>query len=167
MSEEIPIGPNRCTYCGGEYGEHDEDCRGKKVGMPDSNPKPLTMEMAAWQARVAEATAELVKKHNLAIEQLTERQLAEAICQALLSGDFIKLVNARTGGQQVIYIPFAREQQLESEIRMMKPVVEAAKALGEYGPDITAFDVDELIALSKLLDKLYKALKAISEPKSE
>jgi hypothetical protein len=27
MSDEIPIGPNRCTACGGEYGEHAPDCR--------------------------------------------------------------------------------------------------------------------------------------------
>lgn len=27
MSDEIPIGPNPCSACGGEYGEHTEDCR--------------------------------------------------------------------------------------------------------------------------------------------
>jgi len=26
MSEEIPIGPNRCISCGGEYGEHLPEC---------------------------------------------------------------------------------------------------------------------------------------------
>lgn len=27
MSDEIPIGPNSCPACGGEYGEHQFDCR--------------------------------------------------------------------------------------------------------------------------------------------
>ncbi|MES2366999.1 MAG: hypothetical protein V4563_14080 [Pseudomonadota bacterium] len=30
MSEEIIIGPNRCIYCGGEYGDHDTECRRPK-----------------------------------------------------------------------------------------------------------------------------------------
>lgn len=26
MSDELPIGPNPCCHCGGEYGEHQPDC---------------------------------------------------------------------------------------------------------------------------------------------
>lgn len=26
MSDELPIGPNPCNMCGGEYGQHAEDC---------------------------------------------------------------------------------------------------------------------------------------------
>lgn len=44
MSEEIPIGPNRCVYCGGEYGEHDEDCREVKKPMTtDTIPEARRM----------------------------------------------------------------------------------------------------------------------------
>lgn len=56
--------------------------------------------------------AEFVKKHNLAVEELTERQLAEAIRQAIECGDFTRLVRVDNGGQQVVYIPFTREQEL-------------------------------------------------------
>ena len=38
MNEELPIGPNSCNYCGGEYGKHDKDCR--KILMEKQNNKP-------------------------------------------------------------------------------------------------------------------------------
>lgn len=34
MSEEILIGPNPCHSCGGEYGEHDMDCRRHQHNIP-------------------------------------------------------------------------------------------------------------------------------------
>lgn len=47
MSDEIPIGPNRCVGCGGEYGEHAEDCRSlagsncSAASWPDIGLDPL------------------------------------------------------------------------------------------------------------------------------
>lgn len=64
-------------------------------------------------------TARLVRQYALACEALTEQQLAEAIRQALQCGDFQRLVSV-DGGQQVVYIPFAREQQLENQIEDMR-----------------------------------------------
>lgn len=46
--------------------------------------------------------AALVRRHNLAVDDLTETQLAEAIRQAL--PDFRRLVHV--SGQQVIYVPY-------------------------------------------------------------
>jgi hypothetical protein len=48
MSEEIPIGPNRCHYCGGEYGEHAEDCRRPK----EVDPQEALLE---WMDEVTQA----------------------------------------------------------------------------------------------------------------
>lgn len=54
----------------------------------------------------------LIQKHNLAVDELTEKQLADTLRQALQCGDFIRLVRVDNGAQQVVYIPFEREQEL-------------------------------------------------------
>lgn len=72
---------------------------------------------AALQAMMAE----FVKKHYLAVENLTEQQLAEAIRQALLSGDFVRNVLWDGSGQAVVYVPFReleRVQGLYNELLM-------------------------------------------------
>ena len=56
---------------------------------------------------------ELVRKHQLAVETLTEQQLAEAIRQAIASGDFVRNVVAN-GRQAVIYIPWREVERLRS-----------------------------------------------------
>lgn len=63
----------------------------------------------------------LVRKHNLAVEALTEKQLIEAIRQAIASGDFQRLVVTTGGGaQQVVYIPFAEQARLQARIRELE-----------------------------------------------
>lgn len=64
---------------------------------------------------------EFVKKHELAVDSLTERQLAEAIRQALLSGDFVRNVLWDGSGQAVVYVPFReleRAEGLHNELLM-------------------------------------------------
>lgn len=56
---------------------------------------------------------ELVRKHQLAVETLTEHQLAEAIRQAIASGDFIRNVVV-DGRQSVTYIPWLEVDRLRS-----------------------------------------------------
>ena len=56
---------------------------------------------------------ELVRKHQLAVETLTEQQLAEAIRQAIASGDFMRNV-VTDGRQSVIYIPWREVEYLRS-----------------------------------------------------
>lgn len=55
---------------------------------------------------------ELVRKHSLAVESLTEKQLAEAIRQAIASGDFMRNVLHDGSAQQVIYLPWLKHDQL-------------------------------------------------------
>ncbi len=69
---------------------------------------------------LTEHVTKLIHSHNIAIEELTTKQLVEAFTQALAAGDFQRLVTADRSSQQVIYIPFARQQQLEAEIAVLK-----------------------------------------------
>lgn len=48
----------------------------------------------------------LVRKHHLAVDSLTEQQLAESIRQAISSGDFMRNVLQDGSAQSVTYIPW-------------------------------------------------------------
>jgi len=63
-----------------------------------------TSNLSNVDATVKQACEELIKKYNLAIESLTEAQMAEALRQAVLSGDFQRIICA--DGQAVNYIPY-------------------------------------------------------------
>lgn len=56
----------------------------------------------------------LAFKHQLAIEQLTESQLAEAIRQAILCGDFQRHISVNNN-QLVTYAPFRKLKDAERE----------------------------------------------------
>lgn len=68
-------------------------------------------KLTAW-AGLEALMAEFTKKHHLAVEGLTEQQLAEAIRQALLSGDFVRNVLWDGSGQAVVYVPFRDLERL-------------------------------------------------------
>ena len=76
------------------------------------------------------AFQELVKKHHIAAEELTERQLAEAFKQALACGDFQLHVRASDGAQAVSYVPYRECEHLRSQIKdleaRLKEVAEEA-----------------------------------------
>ena len=63
---------------------------------------------------------QLVRQHNLAVETLTEQQLAEVIRQAIASGDIMRNVVVdrsdpmMDGEQSVTYIPFREVERLRS-----------------------------------------------------
>lgn len=67
---------------------------------------------------------DFLKKHNIAIENLTESQTAIVFKQAILCGDFIRHVHVTNNAQQVIYIPYAREQELESRILRLEETLQ-------------------------------------------
>lgn len=76
---------------------------------------------------------EFVRKHALAVEELTEKQMAAAIRQAIECGDFTRQVRVTDSAQNVIYIPYMREQELESRIRRLEA---ALKQNGIEDPDV-------------------------------
>ena len=69
------------------------------------------------------AVVEFVRKQQLACEQLTEDQLADAIRQALVSGDFVRFVNRSGDAQSVVYIPFAEVLRLRSDIALLEEIL--------------------------------------------
>jgi len=58
---------------------------------------------------------EFVHKHTLAVESLTDLQLAEAIRQALVAGDFQRnvLIEDSTHKQSVLYLPYREVSRLK------------------------------------------------------
>lgn len=69
------------------------------------NPLNVTLNPPAYGFNIGAITLELVRKHNLAVETLTEHQVADAIRQAIESGDFVQNVVCGSGAQSVIYLP--------------------------------------------------------------
>lgn len=77
-------------------------------------------------SKVAGEIEKLVKEHGIATNDLTERQLVDAIYQALRAGDFAR--NVTTGGAQcVIYEPFRETERLKGEIADLKQEIVALK----------------------------------------
>lgn len=54
---------------------------------------------------------EMLEEYHIATEKLTKQQMADAMAQAILCGDFQRHVMSGMG-QQVVYIPYQREQEL-------------------------------------------------------
>jgi len=81
---------------------------------------------------LSKLTTELVNKHNLASEKLTEIQLADAIRQAIEAEDFNTLV-LPDGTQKVIYVPFLRYQELKARIFALEEQLRKTSQL-DYGP---------------------------------
>ena len=57
---------------------------------------------------------EFVRKHHLAVETLTEQQLAEAIRQAIAAGDFMRNVVRDGSAQSVTYLPWREVEHLRT-----------------------------------------------------
>ena len=77
--------------------------------------------MSDFSDAMSNAVRVLARKHAIATEQLTEDQLVSAIEQAIACGDFQRYVLLQ--GQQVVYIPFAKEARLQAEIADLKTVL--------------------------------------------
>jgi hypothetical protein len=70
------------------------------------------------------AIEKMVREHHLSIAQLTEQQVAQVVGQMLASGDITLFVQSDHQGQAVIYMPYAREQELKFEIDRLKGLLE-------------------------------------------
>lgn len=69
------------------------------------------------------AIRELIRKHNLACEELTANQLAVVIRQAIASGDIIKQVRVTDNAQNIIYIPYADVERLRRRVRYLEELL--------------------------------------------
>lgn len=72
-----------------------------------------------------DAIDKLVQEHQIHAEQLTRRQLAECIKQAILSGDFVKHVHSSGAveSQAIVYLPYHEAQQLRDRIRELEQII--------------------------------------------
>jgi len=70
------------------------------------------------------AIEKLARRCNLAIEGLTEEQLAEAIKQAILCGDFQRHVITGTTAQSVVYLPYATERGLRGRVAALEATLD-------------------------------------------
>jgi len=68
------------------------------------------------------AIKKMREHYMIAIEALTEKQFVDALRQMIQSGDFKRFVTTDSS-QQVVYIPYAREQELENEIKRLKEIL--------------------------------------------
>lgn len=60
-----------------------------------------------------EQAVDFIRKHLLAVNTLTETQLAEAFRQALKAGDFVRyVVAAPDNPQQVLYMPYREYERV-------------------------------------------------------
>lgn len=69
-------------------------------------------------------TIALLRKHQIATEELTELQLAEAFRQALASGDFMRYVRFSDSAQIVVYIPFTEVDRLRDEVTRLNKLLD-------------------------------------------
>jgi hypothetical protein len=79
-----------------------------------------------------EAIEKAVMAHSIAINDLTEAQTVQVFKQAIACGDISRLVRVDNHAQKVIYIPFARAQQLEGKLESAK---ECLRTLRDWDPD--------------------------------
>ena len=71
--------------------------------------------------------SELVKKHLLAVEQLTEEQLLVVIKQAILAGDFVRYTLQDNSAQQIVYLPFHDKQRLQYKVEALQKEIDELK----------------------------------------
>lgn len=106
-----------------------------------------TPEILEMHKKLEESCARVVKEHQIAIEHLTEKQIAEAFKQAVLSGDFqvhivhhapveIPVWNGTLDipspkksfeichAQSVTYLPYREVETLRSEVERLKALLE-------------------------------------------
>lgn len=107
-----------------DYYEHRlDEAQEREYALEDKILK-LESEINDVKTKIDEAIEKAVREHNIAIESLTERQTCEAFKQAIVCGDFQRLVIHNSGAQQVIYLPFAREQELMRRIRELEDALD-------------------------------------------
>jgi len=75
------------------------------------------------------AVMALIRDKNIAVENLTREQVASAFLQAIQCGDFKRFVLASSDGQSVVYLPYAREQELQIERDDALAAIHAAHGL--------------------------------------
>ena len=85
---------------------------------------------------IEETIRRLIADHALATEKLTEQQLAEALRQALDSGDFVRNVRVDSNAQTVHYIPYRERERLKEENQNLRAALEQIIRFADTHPAI-------------------------------
>ena len=85
------------------------------------------------QELLVKITEDLIQKHNLAVESLTEQQLAEVIRQAIASGDFVRNIVVDSNSQAVVYEPYREVARLRERIEELEKALSIAEDELQYG----------------------------------
>lgn len=81
-----------------------------------------------------QAIDKLIPAHNLAVETLTEAQLASAIRQAIEAGDFMRNVRIHDDSQAVIYLPgYGNDSLREANAWITTRVVQLESYIQSHG----------------------------------
>lgn len=81
---------------------------------------------------IQDSILEMIRKHHLAVESLTEEQLANAIQQAIHSGEFVRHIYEDAQG--ITYIPYREKFRLQLQVTQLQSALRAAReALELYG----------------------------------
>lgn len=86
-----------------------------------------TKTVPDFTAKLAEATQRMIKEYQIRVDGLTEEQLAEAIKQAVVAGDFQRLLFV-DGSQAVAYRPYRDVEDLRNELALTRGRLEQVKA---------------------------------------
>ena len=78
------------------------------------------MDNFKFQASVEE----LIRKHHLAVEELTEQQLAKVLAQMLASGDIMRYVRVGDFAQCLSYVPYREVERLRGQIQKLKQLLQ-------------------------------------------
>lgn len=76
---------------------------------------------------LTEVLEKFVKEHNIAIDGLTEKQVAAAFRQAIAAGEFtrhLRVIPGRADAQAVTYIPFREVERLEARIKALEELLD-------------------------------------------
>lgn len=106
------------------------------------------------------AIERIVREHALAVNILTEKQCVELLKQLFASGDIIR--NTMPVGprhsetQSVIYIPFAREQELTGKLQDVRKICEERHVTEWDGVSLPKLDCEclECVLKRRILEML-------------
>lgn len=84
--------------------------------------------------KLKEETKKIITNYKIAHEKFDERQLAEALRQALLAGDFTKYIREGDFAQQIVYLPYQEVDRLRSENYRLRELLKENNINYEYNP---------------------------------
>jgi hypothetical protein len=139
ISVEVTTDPNAYDICNRCVYSNLIAALQKKIGTENkanqvkiTPPPPFSTEGVQWtefQKNAEKAIFELADELHTHENKLTREQFREAIAQAIKCGDFMRYVQVGHGAQAVVYLPYQREQELESRIKELDTKLRAAMGI--------------------------------------